>query len=143
MRAKAAYAAGAAAGNIHSVSDSCDVVSDDYRGLCFELCGAVSADYGGIYLLLDKGAFPFHGLCADSVDLGSVLSFAESAAEVAVYFSRGAAFYILLDAVFRIFLVLCRPHGELFRDLRLYRGNHRLPYLAESFADGTASGGSV
>ena len=104
---------------------------------------SVSADYGGIYLLLDKGAFPFHGLCADSVDLGSVLSFAESAAEVAVYFSRGAAFYILLDAVFRIFLVLCRPHGELFRDLRLYRGNHRLPYLAESFADGTASGGSV
>lgn len=90
-----------------------------------------------------KGAFPFHGLCADSVDLGSVLSFAESAAEVAVYFSRGAAFYILLDAVFRIFLVLCRPHGELFRDLRLYRGNHRLPYLAEPFADGTASGGSV
>ena len=82
-------------------------------------------------------------LSADSVDLGSVLSFAESAAEVAVYFSRGAAFYILLDAVFRIFLVLCRPHGELFRDLRLYRGNHRLPYLAESFADGTASGGSV
>ena len=105
--------------------------------------GAVSADYGGIYLLLDKGAFPFHGLCADSVDLGSVLSFAESAAEVAVYFSRGAAFYILLDAVFRIFLVLCRPHGELFCDLRLYRGNHRLPYLAEPFADGTASGGSV
>lgn len=64
-------------------------------------------------------------------------------AEVAVYFSRGAAFYILLDAVFRIFLVLCRPHGELFRDLRLYRGNHRLPYLAEPFADGTASGGGV
>ena len=93
--------------------------------------------------LLDKGAFPFHGLCADSVDLGSVLSFTESAAEVAVYFSRGAAFYILLDAVFRIFLVLCRPHGELFRDLRLYRGNYRLPHLAESFADGTASGGSV
>lgn len=58
-------------------------------------------------------------------------------------FPGGAAFYILLDAVFRIFLVLCRPHGELFRDLRLYRGNHRLPYLAESFADGTASGGSV
>ena len=142
-KADASYAAGAAAGNIHSVSDSCNAVSDDYRGLCFELCGAVSADYGGIYLLLDKGAFPFHGLCTDSADLGSVLSFAESAAEVAVYFSRGAAFYILLDAVFRIFLVLCRPHGELFRDLRLYRGNHRLPYLAEPFADGTASGGGV
>ena len=63
--------------------------------------------------------------------------------KVAVYFSRGAAFYILLDAVFRIFLVLCRPYGELFRDLRLYRGNYRLPHLAESFADGTASGGSV
>lgn len=105
-KADASYAAGAAAGNIHSVSDSCNAVSDDYRGLCFELCGAVSADYGGIYLLLDKGAFPFHGLCADSVDLGSVLSFAESAAEVAVYFSRGAAFYILLDAVFRIFLCI-------------------------------------
>ena len=93
--------------------------------------------------LLDKGAFPFHGLCTDSADLGSVLSFTESAAEVAVYFSGGAAFYILLDAVFRIFLVLCRPHGELFCDLRLYRGNYRLPHLAESFADGTASGGSV
>ena len=83
------------------------------------------------------------GLCADSADLGSVLSFAASAAEVAVYFSWGAAFYILLDAVFRILFVLCRPHGELFCDLRLYRGNHRLPHLAESFADGTASGGGV
>ena len=106
-KSDASYTAGAAAGNIHSVSDSCDVVSDDYRGLCFELCGAVSADYGGIYLLLDKGAFPFHGLCADSVDLGSVLSFAESAAEVAVYFSGAllsTSFWMLYSVFFSYYV---------------------------------------
>ena len=54
-KADASYTAGAAAGNIHSVSDSCDVVSDDYRGLCFELCGAVSARKEEVHHAQEEG----------------------------------------------------------------------------------------
>ena len=54
-----------------------------------------------------KARFPFHGLCADSVDLGSVLSFAESAAEVAVYFPGAllsTSFWMLYSVFFSYYV---------------------------------------
>ena len=84
--------------NIHSVSDSCNAVSDDYRGLCLNHV-AQFLPITVEFISSGQRRVSFHGLCADSVDLGSVLSFVESAAEVAVYFSR-AVYILMLYSVF-------------------------------------------